>query len=203
MITPFPRRSLPPSGGFSVTEVMVVVVIVGILSAVGINASGNEWRREQVNAVAIELSGWLETVRRSALRGNSCAVTINGGSLSAGGTLATATENTGTAFGSGAAIGNNCLTGQPLTISGGGSSATSYTIAPSGTTQLTFTPRGTVNATAADTPITSPIEIRIALTGSTGPMRCVRISPGLGMVAIGASNTSGTSCPSASYGGSF
>jgi hypothetical protein len=34
-------------------------------------------------------------------------------------------------------------------------------------------------------------------------MRCVRISEGLGLISVGASNTSGGTCPDSSYGGTL
>lgn len=189
--------------GFTVVELMVTVVVIGILTAAGINAAGNEWRRERVNAVAIELQGWLESVRRASLRGNACQVTITGGSLMAGATFATgAIAVVGP---SGISIANNCLSTQPLTISSASNTDGTYTISPSGSTQFTFTPRGTVNTATSpfDTPLTSPIVVEISLSGTTGPMRCVRISPGLGITRIGSSDSTTTSCPNSSYGGSF
>jgi hypothetical protein len=99
-------------------------------------------------------------------------------------------------------IANNCLTGQPLQISGTLGSST-YAITPGGSTSFKFTPRGTVNAAAADTQLASPDVIEISLTGTSGPLRCVRISEGLGLISVGASNSSGGTCPDNSYGGTL
>lgn len=192
----------PSSAGFTMIETTVVVVIVGILSAVGLVASGNEWRRERVNAVATELAGWLEAVRRTSLKGNACQVTINGGNLAGGATLATASELiAGTAIAN-PSIANNCLTGQPMQITETLGSS-NYTIAPGGATSFKFTPRGTVNAAAANAQLNAPVVIQISLAGSNGPMRCVRISEGLGLISVGSSNSSGGTCPDGSYGGTL
>jgi prepilin-type N-terminal cleavage/methylation domain-containing protein len=65
-----------PNPGFSLTEVLVVVAILDVLSGLVIDAGIRDWRREQVNAVVVELAGWLESVRRAALKGSSCQVTL-------------------------------------------------------------------------------------------------------------------------------
>ncbi len=186
-----------PANGFSLMELLSVVAIIGVITSVGIAASGNEWRREQVNTVATDLTGWLETIRRSALKGNACQVTISGGNIAAGATLATASEIVGAPT-----IASNCLASHPLRISAT-LNRSAFTIAPSGSTSFKFTPRGTVNAQAANAQLTSPIVIEISLAGSSGPLRCVRISPGLGLISIGASNVTSGSCPDSSYGGTL
>ncbi|MEA5414894.1 pilus assembly FimT family protein [Synechococcus sp. BA-132 BA5] len=187
----------PSHPGFTLIELLAVVAVVGILSAVGIAASGNDWRRERVNAVAIELSGWLDAVRRTSLKGNACQVTIGGGNLTSGATLATASELI-----TNPSIANNCLTAQPMRISGSLGNST-YVIAPAGDTIFKFTPRGTVNAEATDAQLTSDVEIAISLAGTSGPTRCVRISKGLGLISIGASNDIAVTCPESSYGGTL
>ncbi|MDM7954465.1 MAG: prepilin-type N-terminal cleavage/methylation domain-containing protein [Cyanobium sp. CZS 25K] len=192
----------PSNAGFTIIEIIIVTVLVGIISAVGIHASGNEWRRERVNAVATELAGWLEAVRRTSLKGNACQVTISGGSLSGGATLATASELLSNGPNPNPTIANNCLTGQPMRISETLGHST-YVIAPGGNTSFKFTPRGTVNAAAANTQLTSPVVIAISLAGTSGPTRCVRISEGLGLISVGASNAIAVTCPESSYGGTL
>ncbi len=192
----------PSHTGFTLIELVVVAAVVGILSVVGIHASGNEWRRERVNAVATELAGWLETVRRTSRKGNACQVSISGGNLTGGATLATASELLSNAANANPTIANNCLTGQPLQISGSLGNST-YVIAPGGTTSFKFTPRGTVNAAAANTQLANPLVIEISLAGTSGPKRCVRISEGLGLISVGANNSNAGTCPDSSYGGTL
>jgi prepilin-type N-terminal cleavage/methylation domain-containing protein len=110
-MSPFPS---PRSGGFSLVELLVVTLIVGILATVGISVSDTDWRRERVNAAALDLAGWLEAVRRQSVRGQGCVVTlVSNNSLAAGANIATAAPaaleaNTATA---GVAIQNHCLPG--------------------------------------------------------------------------------------------
>ena len=100
-----------PNPGISLTEVLVVVAILGVLSGLVIDAGIRDWRREQVNAVVVELAGWLESVRRAALKGSSCQVTLFDGTLAAGAVLAQGADVGATDADSVAAaspIANNC-----------------------------------------------------------------------------------------------
>jgi prepilin-type N-terminal cleavage/methylation domain-containing protein len=161
------------SRGFTLTELMVVVAIIGILSAVFITVSGIEWRRERVNAVASELAGWLQAVRRAAIKGAACNVNISTGTITA----------SSPPF---ATISNVCGSTESLQVTAI-SGSDSYTITTSGPTQFKFTPRGSVNGSGTNVQMTAPIVIAISMNGA-GPTRCVRVSPGLGLITIGASN---------------
>lgn len=153
------------SQGLSLPELVIAVAIIGLLSAVGIRAGEEQWARDKVNKVAIELSGWLDSARRSALRGDldgdntGCSVTLSTGSLSDGSTLATAT----------------CLDTQPLLITNLGNRA-SYTIASSASNPINFSPRGTRSGATVDITIT---------LNPSGKQRCVSISGLLATISPG------------------
>lgn len=157
--------------GFSLAELMVVVALIGILGGVVIQISGNEWRRERINAVAVEFAGWLETVRAASLReinNNGCTVTLN--------------------VLTGAAAGSVLASVDPLLCRVSESSfripgitAVADTYSSTRTAgSFAFTPRGSTNST-------SDIIVNVSLDGSR-PLRCVRISSTIGLIRIGTNN---------------
>jgi len=163
-MVPMTRRLRPfPSNqrGMTLPELMVVVTIIGVLLGVGIDSGLREWRREKVNKVAIELAGWLENARRAGLRSDGCTVSIVPGTLTDGGTLATAT----------------CMPSWPLVIITN-NSAIRYSIAAT-TTSFSFTPRGTRYPSDAD------ITVSIALSPDEGVGRCVAVQGLLGVISPG------------------
>jgi prepilin-type N-terminal cleavage/methylation domain-containing protein len=157
-------------GGFTLIEVLIVVVTIGILSALAIDSGLRELRRERVNGLVINLAGWIETVRRSALRGTSCTATITTGNLTAGSNLASADS-----------IG--CPKVAPLTVDEN-STGMSFNVVSSATT-VTFTPRGTRYPSGSDVTI-------IVSLNPVGPYRCILIKGLLGVIGLGKSD--GTTC---------
>jgi prepilin-type N-terminal cleavage/methylation domain-containing protein len=156
--------------GFTLVEVLIVVVMMGILSALAVDTGLRELRRERVNAVTVNLAGWLETVRRASLRGTSCTATINTGAMTAGATLATADSS-------------GCLEDAPLTIdSDAGGMSFSVT---SSASSVTFTPRGTRHPSDDD------VTISVSLAPA-GPSRCILIKGLLGVIGLGKSD--GSTC---------
>ncbi len=182
------RTSLPR--GYSLPELLVAVVIIGILSALMIDAGLRDWRRERVNTVVVELAGWLESVRRAALKGSSCQVTLTttGGTLAGGATLANAAD-VGSSDAAASAIANNCRSAQPfqLTTLTANQSFRVSTRNTSGS--FVFTPAGTLFPAPEPS---SPIEIRIALADGDDPQRCVQLDGLMGLISVG--RVSGGSC---------
>lgn len=179
------KRVLPPhshAAGFTLAELMVTVAIIGILSSIALVFTGNEWRRERINTVAIELAGWLEEVRAASLRETN-AVQSNGGCvvrLGSPGSPGTALNHVpaGTVLAS--VDPTLCRAPNPsFTISGFASTPDRYSATFSSPT-ATFTPRGSTTST-------SDITIHLSLDGSV-PLRCVQISSIVGMIRIGGDN---------------
>ena len=173
-----PQRILFVSG-FSMPELMIVVAIIGILSGVTISLSGTEWRRERVNSQALQLAGWLDSVRQLAQRqqGSGCTVTLSSGPIAGGGVLAQINSTASPLCAS--------RSPEPQLLAASIEAGSTFTVTPTATT-LVFTPRGTTTNAAN-------VDIGIVLTGQT-PQRCVRVTPIIGMIRIGRND--GSSNPS-------
>lgn len=171
------RRHQIQSKGFSLPELLIVIVIAGLFSSIAITAGVNQWQREQINKLAIELSGWLETVRRAALRGEACSVTLVTGTLSGGSTLATATCPSDE---------DDPPPDPPLLLVENLGSNINLTVASSSEEAITFSPRGT----------RSGEDVTVTLTlNPSGKQRCVTISGLLAMINPGQVTETGTCLP--------
>jgi prepilin-type N-terminal cleavage/methylation domain-containing protein len=158
------KRLLSRRAGFSLSELMIVVVVLGILSALVVDVGLRDWRRQQVNAVAVELAGWLETVRRAALKGSSCTVTFEeAASYTAGDILAR----------------SSCSPPQPFRISGLTPNQGFGAVLPE---SFTYTPAGTLHPAPAED---AAVVIRVQLLGLDDPQRCVSLDGLLGTIAVG------------------
>lgn len=175
------------SEAFSITELVVVVAIIAITSSVVISVGVGELRREKVNSVAIGLSGWLEEVRRSALRGNPCNVkiTTNTAGASQGAELASALPANPAV---GVAVpAKACQSGNPFKIAnelGSDKLKVTSTLTPAAASiNFTFGALGTVSP---QTPAKKEILLTLVLpNGKSDRSRCIRIIGMMGFIDIG------------------
>jgi prepilin-type N-terminal cleavage/methylation domain-containing protein len=193
------------SKGLTLAEMLVAVMIIGVIASLAVGQGLSIVRRERINAVALDLAGWIEQVRslamkevNSTLSSGGCVVTFQAAAngLVGGATLATvssacAPPNNGTTHFNGSFL-------VPRNI--GSSVSTAFTqagLSSSASPTVTFSPRGMWSPASG---ASGELIVKLLLDDG-GPMRCVRISEALAFVDIGAVSTSSksTSCASANY----
>lgn len=178
--------------GMTLPEVLIVVVILAIAGAFVTSSWSSSLRREKLNAVALEMAGWIEQVRNQAANqvssvdtSGGCTIAFNNALSSAGPGAIVAGIKSGTVC-SGLAVTTLVIpdaknasfkicSNQQACGGGSGSGATQ---------DITFTPRGMLIAEPA-LGASSLYEYRMILSDNSGPKRCVRISDITGTVEMG------------------
>ncbi|MCP9926336.1 GspH/FimT family protein [Cyanobium sp. CH-040] len=165
---------LPQYPGFTLPELLVIVVIIGVIAAVGISGFFFLVRRARVQSVALEVAGWLEQVRNAAADevtanrvAGGCRVAFDNGDRFAGGQIATVDQD---------CTFPEAILRVPLSVQ-----QDFVNLEPVGS-PVTFTPRG-LWVDSANVPGTN-FQLTISLNGDL-PVRCIRLSPALGAVEIG------------------
>lgn len=157
--------------GFTLPEVMVVVIIVGILSAIMAPNMLGWYARQRLNHAVVEVQGALQEAQRQAIRNSrSCALTIDTTAIT-GDCLATGSRNF-----SNLSIQSSQGTG--------------------GTFNFRFNLRGIpTNTAATPQPLTQPVTIVLS-SPSTSSKKCLVLSTPLGLIRTG--NYTGTGTPTES-----
>lgn len=151
--------------GFTLLELLVVLVILTILGSLTIPRFIDSVRREQLTASSRQAMNWLEDIRNQALKEMiSCDISLTLDSTQQG-VLAVKDTSPG------------CSQQEPLLIGSGGPKPTLITInsQEQGEIELLFSPRGTIS---------SNHEIKLTMTGAS-ISRCLRISSPLGLIRMG------------------
>lgn len=169
-----PAGSSRLPAGFSITALIITVAIMFTLAGISIPLGLSSLRRQRLNNLVTELSGWLEEISvRTEFAGAPCQVSFTTGSLSPGDTLAQVTPS-------------SCATQDSFDVpSFLGPVGQTYGIqitdqAANGAGRWSFTSRGTIDE-AQD------IEIRVNLNNNA-PVRCIQLSADFGLIRLGANN---------------
>ena len=178
------NRLVARQRGYTLVELLVVVVILGLLSAIGAQSYNSFLRRERVNAVALALYGWLSEVRQASLRlqSDSCTISFQTGTRSVNQQLATIQSGSSCE----AMLGIKSSLSLDRELTNGLSAQLSSSAA-----SVSFTPR---------TLTTNTEDIVIGLVvNSQSPQHCVRISAVSGFVQVGRNDSSSSTAGTCSY----
>ncbi len=204
-MSPFrrPRPDCPaqaPSGQGSLLIDLLLASSLLVLILMGlVRFSSSELERAEINAVAIELSGWLEVIARASMRLTSggCVVTFTQapGGVAAGEVIARVVP---TQAGLAPEICNPEASFRLPTARHGnrGEPAERHvttTFPGAGGERVTFTPRGTVTNL-------NDFDLVIRHTGTSRALRCIRVNAITGLIEIGRDDTgSEAQCPEESF----
>jgi prepilin-type N-terminal cleavage/methylation domain-containing protein len=168
--------------GFTLIELLVTVAVIGIIASIIFIYSSSQvsLRRDQANAAAAELAGWLDGISGQASVYGPCTVAFTtGNNLNPGATFATLQRSSTPASDA------RCTNAPSLRLPTTDSNRTynvavSYT--PNTATSLVFTNRAGVVADGVEA------VIKISVNGQL-PLRCVRIS--FSSLSLGINNSTG------------
>ncbi|MEB3320649.1 MAG: hypothetical protein VKI63_06905 [Cyanobium sp.] len=163
-------RSQPPAQGFSLPEMMILVVTVLVLAGVVGPTFSNLLRQQRLRSSGWALAASINAARGAALRSNaSCQIAITGTSVAP---TTTPAGNCGTASLPASDLSQESQ-GMPLTVSGD--------------TTFSFSAGGMLAGTTAQQ------IVYIATSGFT-PRVCVRVERPSALVRVGLAADGGTSC---------
>ena len=193
--------------GFTLPELMIVIVIVGILSGISIANFSQRWAQERLLAASRHLQSWIDTQRRIAMQeGKACELSINTTTAElkpSGSQIAISTSQS---------IPNGCANQAGLNIkdSVSNGSSISLNITPSNAKALRFSFRGhsevvtkeTTTSTddngqnssaSEDTASNQPLVLSLSLLGSN-KKRCVKVISPIGLIRSGAGSITDNKC---------
>lgn len=159
------HQAKPTRDGFTTMELMIVLVIVAILSAVAIPNLQSAMRRERLTATSLSIVNWLERLRNQAVKDmEPCEISITTDD-SSDASLAITPDSPG------------CSELKTFNISEENNTSfdISLVLSESSDSTFSFSPRGSVN---------SDQEMEITLKGSPNT-RCIKVVAPVGLIRTG------------------
>jgi len=177
---------------FTVSELLLVAALIGILSGIAIANLSQRWAQERLLAAARETHTWLENQRLIAMKeGQACEISINATSA----TLDPSADNVSLA--SGETLNNSCKDQAPLairdTVTNGGSIdlSTSHPDA----TGIRFSFRGLSEIITTSTDVNDQHVLILKLNHpDSKKQRCIKLMSPLGLIRTGWSDANASSC---------
>ena len=187
-------RKLPTNNndGFTLSELLIVVVLVSVLSGVAIASFSQRWAQERLLAAARETHTWLENQRLIAMKeGQACEISINTTTA----TLDPSAEQVSLADGN--TLNNSCKDQVPLAIqdavtNGGG---ISLSTSDPDATGIRFSFRGLseIITTSSDPNDQQALVLKLDHPDSQ-KQRCIKLMSPLGLIRTGWSDANTSSC---------
>ena len=187
-------RALPTTtnDGFTLSELLIVVVLVSILSGVAIASLSQRWAQERLLAAARETHTWLENQRLIAMKeGQACEISINTTTAR----LDPSAEQVSLADGK--TLNNSCKDQAPFAIqdavtNGGG---ISLSTSDPDATGIRFSFRGLseIITTSSDPNDQQVLVLKLNHPDSK-KQRCIKLMSPLGIIRSGWSDANASSC---------
>ena len=177
------RQKRNEEAGFSLIELMAVVIIVGILSGLAIPSFQRNWQQERLKAATREATTWLEDVQlRAVQQSQTCVIQV----IDSTATLQPSTNTNSCINISTLNLRNSVENAEKLAICSQAALIPSNVECNSNSsqttpTEITITPRGTVSQGGL-------IKLHFS---ETIPNRCIAITQPLGMVRQGIERSNG------------
>jgi len=177
---------------FTVTELLLVAALIGILSGIAIANLSQRWAQERLLAAARETHTWLENQRLIAMKeGQACEISINATTA----TLDPSADNVSVA--SGETLNNSCKDQAPLAIratvtNGGG---IDLSTSDPDATGIRFSFRGLSEIITTSTDVNDQHVLILKLNHpDSKKQRCIKLMSPLGLIRTGWSDANASSC---------
>ena len=159
------RQTKPNPSGFTIFELMVVLVILAILSTVALPNLLSGMRREQLAATSVEIVNWLERARNQAVKDmETCKLSITADDASDA-SIAITPDSPGCSNLKGFSISEHINTSSDVTL----------ILSDNSDIEFSFSPRGSVNRN-------QEMELTMEESPTT---RCIKVVAPVGLIRSG------------------